>query len=87
MDASRSNILPRPLSLAYLPYNGCFHQAIASDAIIRTNSGSTTIVDEPAPATRPVLTRGPSVYQGAEEKVITEASFTYNQCRLILRNT
>lgn len=29
-------------------------------------------LDESAPTSRPTLTRGPSVYQGAEEKVISE---------------
>lgn len=33
-------------------------------------------LDEASPSTRPILTRGPSVYQGAEEKVVAEVRAT-----------
>lgn len=37
-------------------------------------SSNSLSLEEPTPSTRPILTRGPSVYQGAEEKVIAEVS-------------
>lgn len=47
------------------------YQAIAAESTLRRNS-STMTLDDSVLTSRPILTRGPSVYQGAEEKVIKE---------------
>lgn len=38
-------------------------------------SSASASLDDPSPSTRPILTRGPSIYQGAEERVIAEVLF------------
>lgn len=52
-----------------------FLQAITTDPSLR-RAASANSIDEPSQTTRPILTRGPSVYQGAEEKVIAEVTHT-----------
>ncbi|CAM9143892.1 unnamed protein product [Scytosiphon promiscuus] len=47
-------------------------QAVALESSWR--SSNSLSLDDSSPTTRPILTRGPSVYQGAEEKVIAEVS-------------
>eukprot|EP00752_Nemacystus_decipiens_P002251 g2132.t2 len=47
-------------------------QAVTMESSWR--SSNSLSVDDATPSTRPILTRGPSVYQGAEEKVIAEVS-------------
>lgn len=39
-------------------------------------SSASASLDDPSLSTRPILTRGPSIYQGAEERVIAEVLFT-----------
>lgn len=39
-------------------------------------SSNSMSLDDATPSTRPILTRGPSVYQGAEEKVVAEVRVT-----------
>lgn len=61
------------------PFDTCFLcQAIAADASLWKSISSSThsVDDELTLAKRPILTRGPSVYQGAEEKVIAEVWFS-----------
>ena len=47
-------------------------QAVTMESSWR--SSNSLSLDDATPSTRPILTRGPSVYQGAEEKVIAEVS-------------
>lgn len=39
-------------------------------------SSNSLPLDDAPTSTRPILTRGPSVYQGAEEKVVAEVRVT-----------